>query len=73
MCGRFTLTATFEEIIDRFDIQSFLEEENYAPSYNIAPSQSVFAVINDGKSNRMGFLKWGLVPPWAKDVPLVIR
>ena len=67
MCGRFTLTATFEEIIDRFDIAAFLEEENYAPSYNIAPSQAVLAVINDGKSNRMGFLKWGLVPPWAKD------
>lgn len=70
MCGRFTLTATFEEIIDRFDIQAFLEEENYAPSYNIAPSQAVLAVINDGKSNRMGFLKWGLVPPWAKDAAI---
>ncbi|WP_312473167.1 SOS response-associated peptidase [Neobacillus sp.] len=67
MCGRFTLTATFEEIIDRFDIQSFMEEELYSPSYNIAPSQAVLAVINDGKSNRMGFLNWGLVPPWAKD------
>lgn len=70
MCGRFTLTATFEEIINRFDIQSFLDEENYAPSYNIAPSQSVLAVINDGKSNRMGWLKWGLVPPWAKDASI---
>ncbi|WHY75161.1 SOS response-associated peptidase [Neobacillus sp. WH10] len=68
MCGRFTLTATFEEIINHFDIQSFLEEELYSPSYNIAPSQSVLAVINDGRVNRMGFLKWGLVPPWAKDL-----
>ncbi|WP_026567269.1 SOS response-associated peptidase [Bacillus sp. UNC41MFS5] len=67
MCGRFTLTATFEEIIDRFEIQAFIEQENYEPSFNIAPSQAVHAVINDGKSNRMGFLKWGLVPPWAKD------
>jgi putative SOS response-associated peptidase YedK len=70
MCGRFTLTATFDEIIDRFDIQAFLDEENYAPSFNIAPSQSVLAVINDGKANRMGFLKWGLVPPWAKDTSI---
>jgi putative SOS response-associated peptidase YedK len=67
MCGRFTLTASIEEIIDRFMIESFLEEELYSPSYNIAPSQSVLAVINDGKSNRMGFLKWGLIPTWAKD------
>lgn len=70
MCGRFTLTATIEQIMDRFDIQSFLDEENYAPSYNIAPSHSVLAVINDGKSNRMGFLKWGFIPPWAKDMSI---
>ena len=70
MCGRFTLTATFEEIINRFDIQSFLEEELYSPSYNIAPTQSVLAVINDGRVNRMGFLKWGFIPPWAKDLSI---
>lgn len=70
MCGRFTLTATFEEIIDRFDIESFMEAELYSPSYNIAPSQSVLAVINDGRSNRMGFLKWGFIPPWAKDLSI---
>lgn len=70
MCGRFTLTATIEEIIDRFEIQAFLEDEDYSPSYNIAPSQSVLAVINDGNSNRMGFLKWGLIPPWAKDMSI---
>ncbi|GHH99155.1 SOS response-associated peptidase [Neobacillus kokaensis] len=67
MCGRFTLTASIEQIIDRFDIQAFLDEENFSPSYNIAPSQMVLAVINNGKANRMGFLKWGLIPPWAKD------
>jgi putative SOS response-associated peptidase YedK len=70
MCGRFTLTATIEEIMDRFEVQSFLEQEYYSPSYNIAPSQSVLAVINDGKSNRMGFLKWGLIPTWAKDMSI---
>lgn len=70
MCGRFTLTATIDEILDRFDIQAFLDEENYAPSYNIAPSQAVLAIINDGKANRMGFLKWGLIPPWAKDLSI---
>ncbi|AZU62045.1 SOS response-associated peptidase [Neobacillus mesonae] len=68
MCGRFTLTASIGQIIDRFDIQAFLDEENFTPSYNIAPSQMVLAVINDGKANRMGYLKWGLIPPWAKDL-----
>ena len=67
MCGRFTLTATFTEIINRFDIEAAIQAELYAPNYNAAPSQSVLAVINDGKRNRLGFLRWGLIPPWAKD------
>jgi putative SOS response-associated peptidase YedK len=70
VCGRFTLTASIDEIMDRFDIQAFLEQELYVPSYNIAPSQSVLSVINDGKVNRMGFLRWGLIPSWAQDMSI---
>lgn len=67
MCGRFTLFAPYYEIVERFNIESALEEHQYIPSYNIAPSQQVLAVINDGKKNRLGHLRWGLIPPWAKD------
>jgi putative SOS response-associated peptidase YedK len=70
MCGRFTLTATVEELINRFDIDTFLEQENYSPSYNVAPSQSVVAIINNGSNNKMGFLRWGLIPPWAKNMSI---
>ncbi|SEN78098.1 Putative SOS response-associated peptidase YedK [Mesobacillus persicus] len=70
MCGRFTLTASFEELIDRFNIESFLPEEDYLPNYNVAPSQSVLAVINNGSINKMGYLRWGLIPPWAKDMKI---
>lgn len=67
MCGRFTLFADFHTIVNRFDIGAVIQEELYVPSYNIAPSSPVLSVINDGTKNRMGFLKWGLIPPWAKD------
>jgi putative SOS response-associated peptidase YedK len=70
MCGRFTLTATVDQLFDRFDIEYFLQEEDYLPSYNVAPSQSVLAVINNGQHNKMGFLRWGLIPPWAKDMSI---
>ncbi|MBY0147295.1 SOS response-associated peptidase [Neobacillus niacini] len=70
MCGRFTLTATVDQLIDRFDVEFFLEQEEYLPSYNVAPSQSVLAVINNGSHKRMGFLRWGLIPPWAKDMSI---
>lgn len=70
MCGRFTLTASVDQLIDRFDIEFFLQEEEFFPSYNVAPSQSVLSVINNGTHNRMGFLRWGLIPPWAKDMSI---
>lgn len=70
MCGRFTLTAPVDVLLDRFDVEFFLQQEEYFPSYNVAPSQSVLAVINNGKHNRMGYLRWGLIPPWAKDLSI---
>jgi putative SOS response-associated peptidase YedK len=69
MCGRFTLTATIEQVIDRFKIESLFEEE-YRPNFNVAPSQTVLAVINDGVVNRIGYLRWGFIPPWAKDISI---
>ncbi|WKA60513.1 SOS response-associated peptidase [Planococcus shenhongbingii] len=68
MCGRYSLYADYSAILERFDIDEVtFGEEEYSESYNIAPSQQVVAVVNDGTKNRLGFLKWGLVPPWAKD------
>ena len=61
MCGRFTLSTNFETLMDRFEIDAAFEESDYHISYNIAPTQQVVSVINDGMKNRMGYLKWGLV------------
>lgn len=70
MCGRFTLTASLKEIAIRFETIFTFQEEDYAQSFNIAPSQSILAVINDGIRNRLGYLRWGLIPPWAKDMSI---
>lgn len=70
MCGRYTLFANYEDIVDRFEIEAGIAEEEYEKSYNIAPSQQVLTVINDGSVNRLGYLKWGLVPSWAKDAKI---
>ena len=68
MCGRYSLYADYRAILERFDIDEMsFEEEDYSQNFNVAPSQQVIAVVNDGTKNRLGFLKWGLVPPWAKD------
>lgn len=67
MCGRFTLFASYEKLLEEFDVDKAIPEELYRESYNIAPSQQVIAIIHDGSKNRMGYLKWGFIPSWAKD------
>lgn len=65
MCGRYTLLKDELEILEEFDIDEPID--SYQPSYNIAPGQNVLAIIHDGNKKRAGYLRWGLVPSWAKD------
>ncbi|MGI2327908.1 SOS response-associated peptidase [Planococcus sp. YIM B11945] len=68
MCGRYSLYADYTDLLKRFNIEeASLTEHDYVQSFNVAPSQQVVAVVNDGTKNRLGLLRWGLIPPWAKD------
>lgn len=64
MCGRFTLSADVSRIQQAFP--DLTVPENLPPHFNIAPTQPVAVVPNDGK-NRVDFFVWGLIPSWAKD------
>ncbi|MFC0469122.1 SOS response-associated peptidase [Halalkalibacter kiskunsagensis] len=63
MCGRFTLAAPKEQIEEQLLVELF----DYKPRFNIAPSQPVLSIISDGEKRKAGYLRWGLVPVWAKD------
>ncbi|MBZ5532871.1 MAG: SOS response-associated peptidase [Acidobacteriia bacterium] len=66
MCGRYRLTAKERYLRDHFGIEDELE---WAPRYNIAPSQPVLAVRQNPSEPKRSFslLRWGLIPYWAKD------
>jgi putative SOS response-associated peptidase YedK len=64
MCGRFTLTVDPAELQERFENYTF--PPRFAPRYNVAPTQPVLAIPNDGE-NTADFFVWGLIPMWAKD------
>jgi putative SOS response-associated peptidase YedK len=64
MCGRFTLTVDPAELRDRFENYTF--PPRFAPRFNVAPTQPVLAIPNDGE-NTADFFVWGLIPMWAKD------
>ena len=64
MCGRFTLTTSPEQLRQEFPWLSVPDE--ISPRYNVAPTQPVAVVPNDGK-NQLEYFLWGLIPSWAKD------
>ena len=67
MCGRFTLALEAGELEGEFPGVRFPIQ--FAARYNIAPSQPVLAIANDGKKVA-DFLVWGLIPSWAKDASI---
>ncbi len=65
MCGRFAQYSSLSALKKTLTIDSVTCD--VTSSYNIVPTQEVLTVIHhDG--NRLGKLRWGLVPHWAKDV-----
>jgi putative SOS response-associated peptidase YedK len=75
MCGRYTVTVTMEELLLRFLIDG-PAMPFHQPRYNVAPTQTVPAIISDGTRRRLGPLRWGLIPSWTEDLkklPLMIN
>src|SRR5258708_4405866 len=70
MCGRFSLTVDPAELQDAFRDYTF--PEKFAPRFNIAPTQPVLAIPNDGRS-RADFFVWGLIPSWSKAASIANR
>jgi putative SOS response-associated peptidase YedK len=64
MCGRFSLTASSDELVEVFDVPPPGFE--IRPRYNIGPGQDVVVVGEDRRGCRLGMLRWGFVPAWAE-------
>ena len=65
MCGRLEIHSALEIIAKVFGIGPGTFE--YSPSYNIAPSQEILLIVNDGK-RRLVRSRWGFVPSWSKEL-----
>jgi putative SOS response-associated peptidase YedK len=68
MCGRMVLTRSAKDIAAAFDVAVIDDGLDFAPRFNVAPTQDVLAIREspaDGR--RLSSLYWGLVPFWAKE------
>ena len=63
MCGRYSLIADLGELARRFEFDG--DWLAFEATYNIAPTQEVLTVVG-GESRRVGFMRWGFIPHWAK-------
>ncbi len=64
MCGRFTLTYKTNELQLSLGLPD--SDLDWQPRYNIAPSQPIPAIL-ENQTKKIEFLRWGLIPGWAKD------
>lgn len=65
MCGRFVSSSPPDQLAAYFGATE--GETLLEPNYNVAPTQDVYVVMDDGETRRLEAFHWGLVPFWAKD------
>ena len=70
MCGRYSLIADLGELAKRYEFDG--DELALEPAHNIAPTQDVLTVVG-GETRRGGFMRWGLIPRWAKNASIGSR
>jgi putative SOS response-associated peptidase YedK len=72
MCGRVKLEGDFSQLKTTFHIPDDYPAPNYAPSWNVAPTDSLPIVRYNAKESHRALdpMRWGLVPYWAKDLKI---
>jgi len=67
MCGRLARTKKPEDLPDLFDVMEGSEElEGLSPSYNIAPTAALPALIVDRGDLAWRSFTWGFYPAWMR-------
>ncbi len=74
MCGRYTITSSEEAISEAFAVEGW-PWRGMPARYNLAPTQGapVVRLARRAGDRELAVLRWGLVPPWAKDMAIGIR
>ena len=70
MCGRVKLEGDVSEIKIAFGIPPDYPTPNFAPSWNVAPTDQLPIVRYNPRTQgrTLDLMRWGLVPYWAKDI-----
>src|SRR6202158_6352084 len=64
MCGRFVITSPPAALRQIF---GYIEQPNFPPRHNIAPTQPIPVVILENGIRHFRLMRWGLLPGWVED------
>jgi putative SOS response-associated peptidase YedK len=72
MCGRARLSTDFSQIRIAFRIPPERPTPNFAPTWNLAPTDPIPIVRRDRDDGQrqLEVVRWGLIPYWAKDIKI---
>ncbi len=66
MCGRYTVTSSGATIAQQLGVPVSSAEGTHR--FNVAPSEQVLVVASPHGEPEAELMRWGLVPPWSKDL-----
>jgi putative SOS response-associated peptidase YedK len=66
MCGRYASSRDARDLASAFEVEE-PPDETLPPSWNVAPTDPVYAVVERDHHRRLRVFRWGLVPSWSKD------
>src|SRR5580698_7075612 len=64
MCGRFTVKATWAELVALYCLTMDALPHNLRPRYNVCPTDPVDVVTSHDDKRELVTMRWGLVPRW---------
>ena len=73
MCGRITQDLNLKTLFAQYRLSRAAPALNLAPRYNGCPTQDFVACRREGEERTLAKLRWGLVPPWARDLKMGAR
>jgi len=70
MCGRFAQVIIHDQLQKiAKELRVHITSDQLELSYNVAPTNTVMAIVAKDELRYTGFFRWGLVPSWMKDIP----
>ena len=64
MCGRFTVKATWAELVALYRLTMDAAPHNLRPRYNVCPTDPVDVVTAEEGKRELITMRWGLIPRW---------